>query len=148
MAKIRVTTMLDAPPEVVWADIEDVASHAEWMSDAVAIRFLGAQTTGVGTRFECDTKVGPIRLTDVMEITEWAPGKVMGVRHRGIVTGEGRFTLKKARGGRTQLIWKERLVRFPWWLGGRLGSYLAKPVLSWVWRRNLRNLQQRFSPTP
>lgn len=144
MARIRVTKMLDAPPEVVWADIEDIASHAAWMADAVAIRFLGPQTTGVGTRFECDTKVGPIRLTDVMEITEWAPGKVMGVRHTGVVTGEGRFVLKKARGDRTQLVWKERLVRFPWWLGGPLGSLLSKPVLTWVWRRNLSNLQQRF----
>ena len=43
--------------------------------------------SGVGTRFECDTKIGPITLTDVMEITEWKPGKAMGVRHTGLITG-------------------------------------------------------------
>src|SRR3546814_14870314 len=75
--------MLAAPPDAVWRDLEDLATHSEWMADAVAIRFLTDQRSGVGTTFECDTKVGPIRLTDVMEITEWRPGKAMGVRHTG-----------------------------------------------------------------
>ena len=136
MAGIRVSTVLGAAPDVVWADLADVASHVEWMADARAIRFLSAQTSGVGTRFECDTKIGPFTTTDVMEITEWVPGKAMGVRHDGVVTGTGRFTLKKARGGRTQLQWKERLA-FPLWLGGPVGAFVAKPVLRWVWRRNL-----------
>jgi uncharacterized protein YndB with AHSA1/START domain len=143
MARVRVTTMLAAPPREVWADLEDISTHPEWMADAVGIRFLTEQRTGVGTRFECDTKVGPFRLTDVMEITEWVPGKVMGVAHSGVVTGSGRLILRKARGGRTQLQWKERL-HFPKWMGGPVGAYVAKPVLTWVWRRSMANLQARF----
>ena len=136
-------TILDAPPEQVWADLEDLTSHPQWMADAVRIRFLSAQTAGVGTRFECDTKVGPFRLTDVMEITEWTPGRAMGVTHTGLVTGTGRFTLKGLRGGRTRFQWKERL-RYPIWMGGPVGAFLSKPVLTWVWRRSMRNLQARF----
>jgi uncharacterized protein YndB with AHSA1/START domain len=143
MARIRVSTILDAPPEVVWADLQDIASHPEWMADAVRVRFLTAQTSGVGTRFECDTKIGPIRLTDVMEITEWRPGKAMGVTHTGLVTGTGRFTLRRARGGRTRFQWREKL-RYPIWLGGPLGALASKPFLTWVWRRSMRNLQTRF----
>lgn len=137
------STVLDASPKEVWADVQDIASHSEWMADAVQIRFLTAQTSGVGTRFECDTKIGPIRLTDVMEITEWVPGKAMGVTHTGLVTGTGRFTLKKVRGGRTRFQWKERL-RYPIWLGGPVGALVSKPLLAWVWRRSMRNLQARF----
>jgi uncharacterized protein YndB with AHSA1/START domain len=144
MARIRVTTILEATPDQVWADVEDLASHVEWMADAVAIRFLTDQRSGVGTRFECDTKVGPVRLTDVMEITEWDPGRAMGVRHSGIVTGTGLFTLKKATGGRTQFQWKEKLV-YPIWLGGPVGALLSKPVLRGVWRRNLTRLAARFA---
>lgn len=143
MARIRVRTILDASPTAVWRDLQDIGSHAEWMEDAVAIRFLTAQTSGVGTRFDCDTKIGPFRLTDQMEITEWSPGKAMGVRHTGLVTGTGTFTLKKIRGGRTRFEWREKL-RFPIWLGGPFGALAAKPVLRWVWRRNLRNLAERF----
>jgi hypothetical protein len=143
MAGIRVATTLDAPPEEVWADLADIASHVEWMADATAIRFLSAQTSGTSTRFECDTKIGPITLTDVMEITEWAPAQAMGVRHTGVVTGEGRFTLAAETGGRTRFEWHEVLT-FPRWMGGRLGARAAAPVLRWVWRRNLTRLAGRF----
>ena len=143
MARIRVSTVLDAPPDVVWDDLADVASHVEWMADARAIRFLSPQTSGVGTRFECDTKVGPLTLTDVMEITEWKPGKAMGVQHTGLITGRGRFTLRRARHGRTRFQWREELT-YPTRLGGRFGAFVSKPALRWVWKRNLRRLASRF----
>jgi uncharacterized protein YndB with AHSA1/START domain len=143
MARIRVSTVLDAPPDRVWAYVEDLGSHVQWMDDALRIRFLTDRTAGVGTRYECDTKVGPLQLTDVMEITEWAPGKAMGVRHVGLVTGSGRFTLKKVRGGRTRFTWEERL-RFPLWQGGPVTGQLAKPVFKRIWRKNLRHLAERF----
>ena len=62
-------------------------------ADATAIRFETDQTRGIGTRFVCDTKVGPITLQDHMEITEWEPQRRMGVRHTGVVTGTGSFEL-------------------------------------------------------
>jgi hypothetical protein len=146
VARIRVRTTLDATPEQVWADLADLPSHVDWMHDAVAIRFLSATSRGVGTRFECDTKVGPFRLTDVMEVTRWDPGRAMGVAHKGLVTGTGTFTLRPLRGGRTRFTWRERL-RFPYLLGGPLTAIAAKPVLKRLWRRNLRNLQRRFERT-
>lgn len=141
--RIRVRTTLDAPPEAVWADLADIARHVDWMRDAVAIRFVSDRSAGVGTRFECDTKVGPFRMTDVMEVTRWDPGRAMGVRHVGLVTGEGTFTLRRARGGRTRFTWTERL-RFPKRLGGPIGAFAAKPVFRWIWKRNLSALALRF----
>ena len=74
MARIRVSTDIDASPRAVWATIDDIGSHVAWMADAVAIRFRTDQRSGVGTSFECDTKVGPLSLTDIMEMTSWEPG--------------------------------------------------------------------------
>ena len=142
MARIRVATTIDAPPKSVWASIRDIATHVGWMEDAVAIRFTSDARDGVGTTFECDTRVGPLRLTDLMEVTEWDERRRMGIRHVGLVTGTGRFTLRKARGGRTRFTWEERL-RFPWWMGGPLGGTLGAPVLKRIWRRNLRNLKHQ-----
>jgi hypothetical protein len=138
--KIRVSTVIDAPPAEVWHAVEDVGTHTEWMEDAVAIRFTTDRTSGVGTAFECDTKVGPFRLTDHMEITEWQPGRAMGVRHVGLVTGDGVFTISKLRRGRSRFEWSERLV-FPWWMGGRLGGVVGAWVVKRIWERNLRNLR-------
>ncbi|MGB8860833.1 MAG: SRPBCC family protein [Ilumatobacteraceae bacterium] len=155
MAGIRVAVEINAPPSRVWEIVEPVERHVDWMHDAVAIRFTGEQRRGVGTEFLCDTKVGPIKLVDRMEITEWVPPDhstdvvgVMGVRHTGLVTGSGRFTLEPidpSRTGparRTRFVWQEILV-FPWWLGGPIGAAIGgKLVLRAIWLRNLRGLKR------
>ncbi len=137
-------TIIDAPPAVVWADIRDIASHVEWMSDAASITFTSPSSTGVGTTFDCRTKVGPLRLTDAMEVTQWRERRTMGIRHAGLVRGEGRFTLRRARGRRTTFTWTEQL-RYPWWMGGPIGGLVIDRVLAQIWRRNLRNLAARFA---
>ena len=142
-ARITVSIDLDAPVERVWEVIEPIERHVDWMHDAVAIRFESEQTRGVGTRFLCDTKVGPIRLVDRMEITEWRPGAAMGVRHVGLVTGSGVFTLVPIDlDRRTRFTWEESLT-FPWWLGGPLGALVGgRLALRPIWRRNLRGLRR------
>ena len=127
---------------MVWASVEHIDSHVEWMTDATAIRFTTEQHHGVGTRFDCDTKVGPLKLVDHMEITAWEPERAMGVRHTGLVTGTGAFTLAALSDDRTEFTWTEELV-FPWWLGGPVGALVGgKVVLGRVWRGNLTNLKR------
>ena len=142
MRRIVVRRKLRAPVETVWDALADIASHVEWMADARAIRFTSASTEGVGTTFDCDTKVGPLRLTDKMEVTEWDPERAMAVRHVGLVTGDGRFTLQPARRG-TMLSWEEGL-RFPW----RIPAIPAVAVLRLIWRGNLRRFEKTLGSTP
>jgi hypothetical protein len=149
MAEISVAIDIDAPVDVVWDSVEPIEWHVDWMADAVAIRFTTEQTRGVGTVFLCDTKVGPIRLTDHMEITVWNPPSTMGVRHTGLVTGTGEFGLEPIDlGRRTRFSWVEDL-RFPWFLGGRLGEIIGgKLVMKAIWRRNLRELKRLIERPP
>lgn len=153
MSDVTVSIDLDASPSQVWQIVEPIERHVDWMADAVAIRFETEQERGVGTKFLCDTKVGPIRLTDKMEITQWQPALdagdghtavdgVMGVSHTGIVTGSGVFTIEPLAGGRrTKFTWSEDLD-FPWYLGGRLGEVIGgRFVLGFIWKRNLRALE-------
>ena len=79
-----------------------------------------------GTAFDCLTKIGPLRLNDAMVITEWAEQEAIGVRHTGLVTGEGRFTLTPAGTDRTEFCWTEEL-QFPWWMGGPAGRHRRGP---------------------
>lgn len=144
MARIRVSTTIEAPLDEVWECVRHIDSHTEWMADAESISFQSDQTEGVGTAFECLTKIGPIRLNDAMVVTEWSEKKAIGVRHTGLVTGEGRFTLAPAGTGRTEFCWTEEL-QFPWWMGGLLGDIVGARVLEWVWRRNLQRLRAQFA---
>ena len=70
-----------------------------------------------------------------------------GSRHRGAVSGAGQFRLSGCAGpageNHTRFEWTETL-RFPWWMGGRLGAAAARPVLRAVWRRNLGRFSARF----
>ncbi len=154
MSDVTVSIDIDATPETVWNVIEPIEDHIEWMADAVAIRFQTDQTRGVGTAFLCDTKIGPIRLTDEMEITQWQPAVdatgdrsatdgAMGVKHTGMVTGSGVLHVEPLDSGqRTRFTWIEDLD-FPWFFGGRLGEIVGgKLVLGPIWRRNLKRLKK------
>ncbi len=145
--RIRIGVTIAAPPAEVWRVIEPIERHVDWMADAVSITFTSAMRRGVGTRFECVTRVGPLHTTDRLVVTEWEPGRVMGIEHHGVVTGRGRFTLGRRPRGRTRFTWTEELA-FPWWMGGRVGALAAKPVLRAVWRRNLRRLKHLIELRP
>lgn len=121
-----------------------IGSHVEWMADAESITFTTAAHEGPGTAFDCATRIGPLRLTDRMVVTEWRDDEVMGIRHVGIVTGTGRFTLSPLDGGHTRFTWEEQLD-FPWWMGGPIGARVGGLVLRLVWRRNLAKLRARFA---
>lgn len=114
------------------------------MADAAGIRITSEQDSGVGTTFDCETRIGPLHTVDRMIVTDWEEGRVMGVVHHGLVTGTGRFTLEDHPQGGTIFSWQEDL-KFPWWIGGRLASVLARPLLAFVWRRNLLRLAESFN---
>jgi hypothetical protein len=138
---IYVSVVIDAPPPEVWAVVEPLERHVDWMADAEAIRFEGLQHRGVGTRIAVDTRIGPLRLTDRMYVTEWIEGAVIGVDHIGRVSGRGRFTLEPSVDGGTLFAWEEDL-RFPWFLGGWFGEVVGSAlVLKPLWRRNLQRLK-------
>ena len=147
MAAIRISTVVPAAPAAVWADLRRIERHTEWMSDAESIRFLTEAVEGVGVRFECATRVGPLRMTDRMEVVEWSEGRIMGIRHTGVVSGAGQFRLSAVPGPDgvigTEFEWAETL-EFPWWMGGAIGAAAARPILRAIWKRNLRRFAARF----
>lgn len=143
MAKVEVSVMIEAPLVQVWAAAADLESHVEWMGDAESITFLTDRRRGIGTRMEVATRVGPFGTTDIMHVTEWREQQRIGVRHTGVVTGEGAFELEPVDAGTTRFTWRERLV-FPWYLGGPATAGLAAPVLAAIWKRNLLRLKDQL----
>lgn len=140
---VEVSVTVGVTAEHLWSYVEQIERHVDWMADAEAIHFETSQRRGAGTRFVCDTRIGPFRLADHMEITGWDPPRSMAVRHAGLITGSGRFTLEPAGDSSTRFTWTERLT-FPWYFGGRIGARIVgQTVLKLVWRRNLTRLMQQ-----
>ena len=134
--RFRGEVLVAAPLDPTWAALADIASHVAWMADAESLIFSSEQRRGVGTTFECRTKVGPFTTLDQMTVTEWVEGTRMAVTHTGIVTGVGVFELAPRGPETTAVSWTEHL-RFPLWAGGAIVAFAAKPVLRRVWRGNL-----------
>ena len=139
--RITVSTTTAAPPAEVWEALADIASHVDWMLDAESITFEGDQRHGVGTAFACLTRVGPLTLRDRMVVTRWDEGRSIGVQHEGAVSGEGVFELRPYGTG-SEVSWTESLT-FPGRLGGRYAAAAARPILTRIWRGNLRRLSQQ-----
>jgi len=94
-----------ASAERVFAVLTDWPRHREWMPFT---RAVGG--TGVGAVVEGWTGVGPVGFLDTMTITEWVPGRRVGVRHTGrFVRGEGWFTVTPLDGGGCVIGWEEKL---------------------------------------
>lgn len=143
---IVVETFLPQPSPIVWEELRHIDRHVRWMADARRIDFHSNQREGVGTTFDCLTTIGPFTTTDVMTVSEWRDGETMGVIHRGLFTGRGEFNLSPEGTG-TRLRWRETL-QFPWWYGGPVGAWLARPVLRLIWRKNLSNFARQLRDGP
>ncbi len=143
MARIAVSRTMAAPTDRVWTAMADLGSHVEWMKDARSIVFTGEQRTGVGTRMQVETRFGPLRTLDIMEVTGWEEGESIEVSHRGLIKGRG--TLRAAPLDQETLVTWEEELEFPWWLGGAITAWLARPVLAAVWRGNLKRLEESLT---
>jgi uncharacterized protein YndB with AHSA1/START domain len=141
---VRVSVDIDAPSEEVWRQASDLASHAEWMADALSVNFVGDLRQGVGTRLAVKTRFGPILTTDLLEVTAWEPPHRIVVTHRGMVKGEGQLVVEPLGEGRTRFSWEERL-RFPWLLGGPIGEWVVRPLLRHIMHGNLQRFRRSFS---
>ena len=138
---VRIEQCIDiaASPTELWAHLDDIRTHGEWMRDAVEIVQRSEHHQGIGAEFTCLTKIGPFRERDVLRVTRWDPGVAMGIDHLGVVKGNAQFTFTPSDTG-TNFCWVEQL-RFPWWMGGPAGERVAKPILNRVWRGNLERLR-------
>jgi hypothetical protein len=134
--RIRGEIVVVAPIAVTWDALADLGSHVEWMADAESITFTSTRHSGVGTTFDCVTKVGPLHTVDKMAVTEWAEGTRIAVAHTGIVRGQGVFELVSCEVEATRVTWTEEL-QFPLYLGGVVGAFVAKPILRRIWKGNL-----------
>ena len=144
MTSVTVSVDIRAPLESVWEAAADLAAHGGWMADVESIEFDSEARQGPGTVMRVATRVGPFRTIDVMTVTAWEARRRISVEHRGLFTGRGEFELSPV-GGATRFTWSEE-IDFPWRFGGPIGAAFARPILTGIWRGNLRRLKTLLEP--
>lgn len=137
--EVCTSVSISRPRQAVWEVLADVQRQPEWMRDALSIEMLTDGPMQVGSRMKVPTKIGVFRTTDIMEVTVFEPPVRWTVVHRGVVTGEGTFTLRESDDTTTVVEWRERLAA-PLGFLGRAGMTLFRPVL----RRQFQEDLDRF----
>ena len=80
MPPIMSTIEITRPPAEVFAYVTDPAQFAEWQDDVVSVRFEGARSPVVGSRFTTTRRIGGVERTMTQEITERIPPRSWAVR--------------------------------------------------------------------
>lgn len=145
MTRVEVSEPVDvaAPAEVVWRTVTDWASQGEWML-GTRVRPIGdGDGRRLGATVEAVTGIGPVAVTDRMEIVEWAPPRRCVVRHLGrVVRGEGVFEVLPLGPERARFRWSERLD-LPLGRLGALGWPLVRPAFRAGMAFSLRRMERR-----
>ena len=69
--RIETSIIINKPLDAVWQEVKVMENHVNWMEDAVKIDILSENNSGIDTKMNVLTKVGPIKLTDIITVTEW-----------------------------------------------------------------------------
>ena len=141
--RIETSIIINKPLDTVWQEVKVMENHVNWMEDAVKIDILSENNSGIDTKMNVLTKVGPIKLTDIITVTEWKEKESIGVIHEGIVTGQGVFYLRKNDENSTKFQWIEDL-KAPYYLGGPIAEFFGGFVLKLIWKKNLMNLKRKI----
>ena len=56
--RIKVSTIINKPLEIVWDEVKIMENHVNWMEDAANIDFLSENKSGIDTKMNVLTKIG------------------------------------------------------------------------------------------
>ena len=86
-----------------------------------------------------DSATDPATATPAADPATTTPAAIIGIRHAGAVTGEGRHTLTKSEDG--TLVKSVENLKLPWWMGGAIASPLTARLLRRVLWQKMRRLR-------
>lgn len=138
--EITVSVDIDAPVETVWAVVTDWESQGDWML-GTDVKVTRGDGRSVGSEIAATTGIGPLGVTDTMEVVGWDPPHRATVKHTGrIVRGSGVFSVseREGTGGREAATfhWSE-LLDLPLGPLGALGWPVVRPGFALGLRRSL-----------
>ncbi|MFH9662047.1 SRPBCC family protein [Streptomyces sp. NPDC017248] len=106
------------PPGEAWRRLTEWPRHADAVP-LTRIRVLTPAPTREGTRFVARSRLGPVTVDDVMEVTVWRPpaggeGGLCRLEKRGrVVLGWAEIEVGPAPGDHSRVVWREDLrIRF------------------------------------
>ncbi len=146
--KVRARTRIDAPPEAVWAFVDDPARYLHFMVGVTRWEVAGDVQRVVGARYRTLMRVGSAEVGGLIEVVEHSPPwdlawtSVTGVDQRG----RWRVRARPDRRDGTPCTAVELRLSYGIagaGLGGWLAERLAGPTVTGHLRRSLEHLKKQ-----
>ena len=148
MARIEVTTHVEASPERVWEVLTDWERQAEWMADVRHIAVASEHREGTGVTLRANTDILGFVVRDELQVTQWEPPSVLGVRHLGrLISGVAAFELTPTPSG-TRLVWWEEAAVPLGGAGDAVAQLILVPWIRRVFRRSVAHFKRLCEATP
>ncbi len=134
MAVVRLEADIDAPRDVVYALVGDLARRRDFLPDGWRfLRALSDRTEEVGAAIEVEARIGPGATTQVIQVLEREPGRIV----EGPPGGENYLTtwlfLAPAAGDggeHTTLGFQYEFSYGDWWDLSKLGEWFVRRRLT------------------
>ena len=143
--EINLTIEIAAPRSAVWAYASDIARQPEWMHEMKRVEMLTPPPVQPGSRGRATVRIFGISTTDDVVITQFDPPSTFAIRHEGKFVGEGRLRFTEIDVEHTRIDWMEYL-RPP--LFANIGGFVQRPILSAIFRSDLRHLKRILEEGP
>jgi uncharacterized membrane protein len=137
-ASVRVPAPIDA----VWDIVSDPGQALTFMSGVTRWEPAGEQMTGLGARYRMLFRVGSAEVGGLIEIVEWRPPLELAWTSVTGLDQRGRWRLREATGGRTQVELRLAYGVAGSGIFGWLAERVAAPTVSAHLRRSLQQLQR------
>lgn len=140
--RVNAHRLLSAPIEDVWSIVTDPERVLGYMSGATRWEVAGDLRAGLGARYRILFRIGAAEVGGLVEVVEFdepcdfAWTSVTGLDHRG------RWRLREAPGGRTEVEFRLAYVVAGAGLSGWLAERIAAPAVTGHVRRTLEQLER------
>lgn len=142
---MRVAAEIDisAPPEAVWAFVDDPARYLHFMAGVTRWEVAGDRATGCGARYRMLMRVGSAEVGGLVEVVEHAPPGDMAWTSVVGVDQRGRWRLRPRGRGGTHVELRLSYGVAGSGLLGWVAEQIAAPTVRGHLRRSLQQLKRQ-----
>ncbi len=140
--RLNESTVISAPPEVVWEYLSDLDNYMHFMSGITRWQADGEQTTGLGARRRMLLKVGSAEVGGLIEMVEWDPPNDLAWSSVSGVDQRGRLRLRKAGKASTRVELRYAYGVAGGGLSGMISERLSARTISGHLHASLAQLKQ------
>jgi uncharacterized membrane protein len=140
--RVAARTHVPAPVASVWSIVSDPEQALNFMSGITRWEVAGEEPSGLGARYRMLFRIGSAEVGGLIEVVEWLPPFELAWTSVTGLDQRGRWRLREAPGGRTQVELRLAYGVAGSGISGWIAEHVAAPAVAGHLRRSLQQLER------